>query len=61
MKKPSYSGKNRDELVRALTEARTTLREYRFSTSGAKPKNLKDARAAKKNIARVMTELNKNK
>lgn len=61
MKKPSYSGKQRDELVRALTESRTILREYRFSASGGKPKNLKDARASKKNIARVMTELNKNK
>lgn len=61
MKKTSYSGKTRDELVRALTDSRVTLRDYRFSASGTKPKSIKEGKTAKKNIARILTELNKNK
>lgn len=61
MKKTSFTGKTKDELVRALTESRVTLRDYRFSASGTKPKSVKDGRIAKKNIARILTEINKNK
>jgi ribosomal protein L29 len=61
MKKISYTGKTKEELVRALGESRITLRDYRFSAAGAKPKSLKEGKTAKKNIARIMTELNKNK
>lgn len=61
MKKISFAGKNRDELVRALSEARNNLRDYRFAATGAKPKSVKEGRTARKNIARILTELNKQK
>ncbi len=61
MKKTSYSGKGRDELLRSLKESRTQLRDFRFAATGAKPKSIKEGRTARKNIARIMTELNKQK
>ncbi|MES2214004.1 MAG: 50S ribosomal protein L29 [Patescibacteria group bacterium] len=60
MKKTSYIGKAAPELQKALADKRVVLRDFRFSASGAK-KNVKAGREAKKDIARIMTELNRNK
>jgi ribosomal protein L29 len=61
MKKTTYSGKQPADLQKALSEQRTTLREFRFGTAGSKTKNVHAGRIARKEIARIMTELNKNK
>ncbi|MDQ3090002.1 MAG: 50S ribosomal protein L29 [bacterium] len=59
MKKTSYIGKSKQDLVKALGESRVILRDYKFASTGTKPKSVKDGRLARKNIARIFTELNK--
>lgn len=58
MKKTSYKDKTGKELVKALYEKRTTLRDMRFGTAGSKHKNTKEMVNIRKDIARIMTELN---
>jgi ribosomal protein L29 len=59
MKKTSYIGKSREDLVKALNEKREALRGFRFGSAGSKTRNVKDGYHAKKDIARILTELNK--
>lgn len=59
MKKTTYSGKAKDELVKALYEKRESLRAFRFGEAGSKTRNVKEGAALRKEIARIMTELNK--
>lgn len=60
MTKNTFQGKSPDELKQALYESRKTLREYRFGAAGASAGKVKEAREAKKNIARIMTTLNRH-
>ena len=59
MKKTTYSGKSKDELVKSLYEKRETLKSIRFGSAGSKSKNVKETSVVRKDIARIMTELNK--
>ena len=59
MKKTIYIGKSKQDLVKALGERRETLRKLRFGTSGSKTRNVKEGAGIRKDIARIMTELNK--
>lgn len=61
MKKVSYKDKSPQDLQKALTEKRVILRDFRFGVAGSRTKNVKEGRGAKKDIARIMTELNRNK
>ena len=45
------------ELYKILTEKREKLRDFRFSATGTKIKNIKEGVNLKKNIARVLTEM----
>jgi ribosomal protein L29 len=58
MKTTSYSGKAPEALVKALLEKRESLRLFRFSRGG---KNVKEGLNLRKEIARIMTELNASK
>lgn len=58
MKKISYSGKPKQDLIKALGERREALRELRFGSTGSKTRNVKAASGTRKDIARIMTELN---
>lgn len=58
-KKASYIGKSREELVKALNEKREDLRNFRFGSAGSKTRDVKAGTTAKKDIARILTELNK--
>jgi len=60
MKKTSYKEKSRAELLKALQERRVTLRNFRFGSAGSKTRNVKVGKNTKKDIARIMTELNKD-
>ena len=51
--------KTEKELARMLVEKREALRVFRFSMAGGKIKNLKEGQNLKKEIARIMTLLNK--
>lgn len=61
MKKTTYKDKSEKDLVKALYEQREVLNKFRFSVAGSKTRNVKEGRAAKKEIARIMTELNAHK
>ncbi|MBX4181518.1 50S ribosomal protein L29 [Candidatus Parcubacteria bacterium] len=61
MKKTIYKGQSTQELSKALYEQREVLRNFRFGASGSKTRNVKEGHTAKKEIARIMTELNAHK
>ena len=58
MKKTSYKDKPGVDLIKALMEKREEIRNARFGKAGSKTRNTKDIGAHKKDIARIMTELN---
>jgi len=60
MKKINYTGKSKQDLVKVLGEKRETLRKLRFGASGSKHRNVKETSIIKKDVARIMTELNKS-
>ena len=53
------SKKTEKELKVLLTEKKEALRVFRFAMSGGKVKNLKEGSKLKKEIAQIMTLLNK--
>lgn len=61
MKKTSYLNKPTAELQKTLKEKRVVLRDFRFAIAGSKTRNVKEGKQARKEIARVMTELNRQK
>lgn len=61
MKKTTYTGKSKEDLVKALSTHRESLRAFRFGEAGSKTRNVKDGAKIRKEIARVMTELNRSK
>ncbi len=50
--------KTEKELNKILAEAREDIRKSRFNLAGASAKNAKAARAQRKQIARILTEVN---
>ncbi|MCK4918212.1 MAG: 50S ribosomal protein L29 [Candidatus Pacebacteria bacterium] len=57
MEKTDLKKKIDKDLNKILSEKRTELREFRFSLSGSKIKNIKKGRSLRKEIARILTEL----
>jgi ribosomal protein L29 len=53
-----FTNKTEKDLLKMLSEKREALRAFRFGISGSKVRNIKEGRALKKEIARVLTELN---
>jgi ribosomal protein L29 len=51
--------KTENELKQLLKEKQEALRVFRFAMSGSKTKNLKEGQNLKKEIAQIMTLLNK--
>ena len=54
-----FKSKSENELKQTLKEKKEALRTFRFAMSGSKIKNLKEGQNLKKDIARIMTVLNK--
>lgn len=50
--------KTDQDLAKELAEKRAALRSFRFGTAGSKSRNVKEGRGIKKDIARIMTEMN---
>jgi ribosomal protein L29 len=61
MKKTTYSGKSPSELQKSLSDQRNKLRDFRFGNASSRTKNVNAGKIARKEIARIMTELNKQK
>ncbi len=59
-KKDNLKGLNIDELKKNLITLRESLRVLHFKNEGSKSKNVKEQANVKKQIARVLTEINKN-
>ena len=49
--------KTEQDLVKLIAEKREAVRQFRFGSTGGKAKNVKFARATKKEVAQIMTEL----
>ena len=47
------------ELGKLLADKRESLRAWRFGLVGSKVKNMKEGQATRKDIARILTALNK--
>lgn len=54
-------GKEKKDLIAMLAEKRAALRSFRFNIAGAKVKNVKEGRNLRKDVARILTELNAKK
>lgn len=61
MKNKDISNKTPSDLTRLITEKREALRVFRFGSTGAKSKNVKEGMAIRKDIARILTALNVKK
>lgn len=53
-----YKGKTKAELERLVADNREKLRAFRFAMTGSKAKNVKEGKTLRKEIARMLTELN---
>jgi len=51
--------KNEKELTSLLAEKREALSKFRFSVAGSNTRNVKEGYALKKDIAKILTLLNK--
>ncbi len=47
-----------EEIQRAIADKREQLRTFRFSEAGTRTRNVKEGRTLRKDIARMLTELN---
>lgn len=59
-KKETYTEKNREELMKLLSEKREELRQLRFAAAGARPQDSNAPAKVRKEIARIMTVLGTN-
>lgn len=60
-KKENLNEIKKDELVKKLALLQEEVRVIKFKAKGAKSKNVKEQATLKKQIAQVLTEINKKK
>ena len=53
-----FKNKNRKDLMKTLHEKKDALQSFRFGGAGSKSRNVKEGRDIRKDIARILTELN---
>ena len=53
--------KTQADLTKLVSDKREALRLFRFGSAGAKAKNVKEGRALRKDIARILTAMNAKK
>ena len=61
MKKLDIKTKTAADMQKMLADKREALRVFRFGAAGAKTKNVKEGRAIRKDIARILTAMNVKK
>jgi len=59
MKSKELASKTKEELVKMIEETRKRIEEVRFKATSGGIKNVKELREDKKDIARILTALNK--
>jgi len=57
----THKEKNNKDLIKILHEKRDVLRKFRFGISGSKTRNVKEGKNERKEVARILTELNSRK
>jgi ribosomal protein L29 len=57
-KKQNLKGLNAKELTESLAKAQEELRKLRFKAEGARSKNVKESVNLRKEVARILTEVN---
>ncbi len=58
MKSNDIKNKDAATLATLLSQKREALRAFRFGTAGSKTRNVQEGSNLKKDIARILTELN---
>lgn len=53
------TNKTKADLEKMIADKKEILRTFRFGTAGAKTKNVKEGKTVKKDIARIMTAMQK--
>ena len=53
-----HKNTNEKDLLKILSEKRKALQTFRFNMSGSKTRNVKEGVGLRKDIARILTELN---
>lgn len=61
IKMKDITNKTQADLAKLASDKRESLRVFRFGAAGAKTKNVKEGRAIRKDIARIMTAMNRKK
>lgn len=61
MKKVDFKNKSETELKKLLGEKREALAKFKFGTSGSRIKNVKEGKNTRREIARILTNLNNGK
>ena len=56
----NFKGMKEGELKKELAALKENLRVIHFKSEGSKSKNVKESATLKKQIARILTEINKN-
>jgi ribosomal protein L29 len=59
MKKLDIKNKSVEELKKMVSEKQEAIRKFRFDIAGSRIKNVKEGRNARKDVARMLTEINK--
>jgi ribosomal protein L29 len=57
----NFNSQTKEELKKLLVEKRKALHDFRFAFAGGKVKNVKEGKAARKDIARVLTAISMQK
>jgi len=58
--KENLKGMKQDELKKKFLDLQESIRALKFKAEGSKSKNVKELATIKKQVARVLTEMNKN-
>ncbi|MCX6752621.1 MAG: 50S ribosomal protein L29 [Candidatus Nomurabacteria bacterium] len=59
-KKENFKDMKKDELLKKLAILRENARVIKFKAEGSKSKNVKELSALRKDVARILTEVNKS-
>ena len=59
MKAKDIKEKSEKELKTMLVDKRLALQNFRFAVAGSKNRNVKEGKALRKDIARILTVMNK--
>ncbi len=53
-----FKNKSKKDLFKTLNEKKDALQDFRFGGAGSKSKNVKEGKNIRKDIARILTEIN---